>query len=151
MGISGQTAGGNPASQASQPNLIDFAFDVTDARLDVEPTESTISLPVGRSFDRDRNQILIEPPALSFSEFRAALGYIASTGDANSTDADSPFLLQIVTKIFPHYGFSADEASDSFAFARANAFSSNAFLGRRYTAVCPGMPVRGLLTPTDST
>ena len=146
----GNDARGRPVSEAFQPDLIDFSFDCTEARSAKAPMEESIPLPVGWSFDRDRKQLLIEPSALSFSEFRAAFGYIASIGDAASTDTTSPFLLQVVTKLFFRYGFSPDEASDSFVYARVNAFSSKAVLGSNYAPVWLGMPVRGLLTPTDS-
>ena len=40
---------------------------------------------------------------------------------------------------------------DSFIFARTNAWGAKAVFDKSYAAVCLGTPVRGVLTPTDST
>lgn len=147
----GKTAAGQPVFEAYQPDLIDFSFEVSDAKASPKPMEEVIPLPAGWPFDRDRKQLLLEPNAADFCDFRAAFGFVASIGEAKSADTDSPFLLAIVAKLFPRYGFSHREASGSFAFARVNAFSSKAVLDRNFEAARLGTPVRGLLAPTDST
>ena len=150
MAAFGKSAAGCTVRNAYRPELIDFSFGVTAARAARERMELSIPLPDGWSFDRKHSQLLLEHSPASFAEFRALFGYVASIGDAESTDTDSPFLFQVVAKLFFRYGTSPAELVGSFVFARVNAWSSKAVLDRSFEAVCLGMPVQGLLTPTDS-
>lgn len=83
MVVFGKSAAGRNASKTNRPPMIDFAFEVTAARNLAEPLESSIPLPHGWSFNRSYTHLLLEPSALSFSEFRASFVFVAPIGRLN--------------------------------------------------------------------
>ena len=133
--------------QSYTPSLVDFSFDISEGRAD---PEASASVPFGWTLDTSKTQLLVEPPSASMADFRAWFGYIASIGDSSSADTDSPFLVTIVAKLFFRYGGTLDEDSDSHIFARVNAFTSKAVIGKSYQSIRLGMSVCGYLAPADS-
>ena len=90
MAAFGKTAAGKLVSEAYQPHIIDFSFDVSDSKASMWTMEESIPLAAGWPFNRDHKQLLIEPNALAFCDSRASFGFVASIGEAKSTDPDSP-------------------------------------------------------------
>ena len=62
-----------------------------------------------------------------------------------------PRHLKIVANIPVRFGKTANGRQNSFIFARVNAFSSNACLGKISEPISLGAPVRGVPELTDST
>ena len=100
----GMTASGRMATESYRPTLIDFSFAVSIPRVGLASNAAGIPLPQGWSSDIDHKQLLVEPSASSFAEFRAAFGFVASIKDTDSTETDSPFLFTVVLKLFFKYG-----------------------------------------------
>ena len=65
-------------------------------------------------------------------------------------DTVTPLLIQIMVIYCPTYGKEAPEHRNSHVFARINAFSSRARLGKIVEIVSLGIPVRGVIETADS-
>ena len=92
------------ATQPYRPSLIDFAFAVSIPRNKLSSAEAAIPSPQGWNFDIDRKQLLLEPSAVAFCEFRADFGFVASIRDCDATETDSTFMFTVVAKLFFKYG-----------------------------------------------
>lgn len=115
MSILGRTAGGWAVSSPYRPSMIDFSLELAAA---LPRPEASIPIPICWPFDTSKEKILLEPPPASCAEIRAMFGFIASIADAESSDADSAFLVTAVAKLFFRYGC---ESRYSFVYARVNA------------------------------
>ena len=100
----GMTASGRMAVVSYRPTLVDFSFAVSIPRANLASSTGGIPLPQGWTFDIDHKQLLVEPSASSFAEFRASFGFVASINDTDSTETDPPYQFTVVLKLFSKYG-----------------------------------------------
>ena len=88
------------AAKPYRPSLVDFAFGFTGPRNRAASPDASIPRPLGWTFDNDHDQLLLQPSPSSFAELMASYGFVSPSGDAQSEDADSPFLATVVGRLF---------------------------------------------------
>ena len=72
-------------------------------------------------------------------------GYVSSVSYTDSDDANFPLCAQVVMKLPFRLGEASDETEDSWAYARANAYASEACLPMSYQVLRAGSIVRGVV------
>ena len=109
-------------------------------------------IPAKWSFSQPKKKIQLSTHSDDLARFGLCYGFIGGIADSSTMDDTcAPISLQVIVKLPFRFGETAKGKEDSFLFARVNAFSSMACLGRSFESLCLGMPVRGVLELTRGT
>ena len=122
----GRTAAGWNTSAFYQPGIEDFVFDLLEAReAEVNP-HMHVPVPIGWTFEKDGDEVVIQPSEYDFARFKKLFGFVANFRGCTSDDTASPFAATVVVKLPFKYGTRDSENQYSWVYARTNAFASKA-------------------------
>ena len=122
----GRTAAGWNTSAFYQPGIEDFVFDLLEAReAEVNP-HMHVPVPIGWTFEKDGDEVVIQPSEYDFARFKKLFGFVANFRGCTSDDTASPFAATVVVKLPFKYGTRDSENQFSWVYARTNAFASKA-------------------------
>ena len=158
----GFRANGTQAVARYRPTLLQFGADMIKAEclaqngLKEKPCGESIPIHSGWSLKRANGQMLLgvaETHALRFGRVFGFVGEIEYLQD----DPDipiapkSPAMVQDVVKLWWRYDHTYEEALDSYAYVRMNAFASTAAFGGDSVWLSVGDPITGVIEANRST